>query len=122
VSAYTFNDNWCVATVKHGSNDIEIMQVDSDKTIKQLAHIKGPAITEHNDVIGATALQTNNVRLQLVVAYKHDSVLRVYDTVAGQEVGQKILVAISLQICSLIHTAMQCSLQAHGYQVYTAGH
>jgi hypothetical protein len=94
VSAYTYSDSWCVATVKHGSNDIEIMQVDSDKSIEQLAYIKGPAITEHTDVIGAIALQSNNVRLQLVVAYKYDSTIRVYDTVDGQEVGKPISIGV----------------------------
>jgi hypothetical protein len=95
VSACTFrSESWCVATVKHGSNDIEIMQVDSDKTTKQLAYIKGPAITELTDVIGAIALQCNNMRLQLVVAHRYDSMLRVYDTIDGQEVGKPISIRV----------------------------
>jgi hypothetical protein len=88
-------NSWCIATVKHGSNDIDIMHVNSDKTIKQLAHIKGPAITVGTDVIGAIVLQTCNMKVQLVAAYKHDSTLRVYDTVHGRELCKPIAIGIS---------------------------
>jgi hypothetical protein len=73
VSTYTFSDNWCIVTVQHRSNDVEISQADSHGTIKQLAYIKGPATTESTtDVIGAIAVQrSDHMKLQLIVAYKH---------------------------------------------------
>jgi hypothetical protein len=83
VSAHSVDDSWCIAKVQHGSNDIEIIQVKSDTSIKQLACIKGPATAEAYDVIGAIVLRRSeeNNTVQLVVAYKHDNTVRAYDTV-----------------------------------------
>jgi hypothetical protein len=86
---------WCVAIVKHGSSYTELMQVDSDKTIKQLAYIKGPAIIEHTDVVGAIVLHKFNRTLLLKVAYKHDSTIRVYNTVDALEICKPISIGIS---------------------------
>jgi hypothetical protein len=72
------------------------VQVSKDTTIKQIAYIKGPAITDHADVIGAIVLQTNtmNKKVQLIVAYKHDSTVRVYDTVHGRELCKPLSIGI----------------------------
>jgi hypothetical protein len=49
--------SWCVAAVKHGSNDVEIAQVNSDKSIKQLACIKGPATTDSTNAMCYSATE-----------------------------------------------------------------
>jgi WD40 repeat protein len=94
VSADSYNC-WCVVVVKHGSNDIDIMQADSDNTIKHSAYIKGSAITEHTDVVGAIVLHKFNRTLLLKVAYKHDNTIRVYDTVDALEICKPISIGIS---------------------------
>ena len=96
VSACTIDNSWCIAKVLHGSNDIEIIQVNSDTSMKQLACIKGPAITEGTDVIGAIVMKTSyrNMIVQLIVAYKHDNTMHVYDTVHGHELCKPISIGI----------------------------
>jgi hypothetical protein len=97
VSACTITNSWCIAKVKHGSNDVDIIQVSKDSTMKQLAHIKGPAKIDYVDVIGAMVLQTNSMKkkVQLIVAFKHDSTMRVYDIVHGRELCRPISISIS---------------------------
>jgi hypothetical protein len=97
VSKCDTSRSWCIAKVKHGSNDIDIIEVNSDASFKQLAYIKGPAITESTDVIGAIVLETTNMSLkhQLVVAHKHDNTIRVYDTVHGRELCKPMSIGIS---------------------------
>jgi hypothetical protein len=100
VSKCDTSRNWCIAKVKHGSNDIDIIEVNSDASFKQLAYIRGPAITEGTDVIGAIVLQTNNMSMkhQLVVAYKHSNTMRVYDTVHEHELCKPMSIGISSDI------------------------
>jgi hypothetical protein len=81
------------------------MQINSDKTIKQLACIKGPAFTDVADTIGAIVLQNRIIKHQLVVSYKHDSMIRVYDIVSGQEIGKPVSIGVGGDIADIfIHT------------------
>jgi hypothetical protein len=82
------------------------MQINSDKTIKQLACIKGPAFTDVADTIGAIVLQNRIIKHQLVVSYKHDSMIRVYDIVSGQEIGKPVSIGVGGDTISniFIHT------------------
>eukprot|EP00953_Heterococcus_sp_UTEX-ZZ885_P009588 5640-Heterococcus_DN1.PRE.2 len=81
-------------TIRPGGASIRLLVMNSDKTIKQLACIKGPAFTEIEDVIGAIVLQNHTIKHQLVGTYKHDSMIRVYDIVSGQEIGKPVSIGV----------------------------